>query len=333
MKITKNIVLGVLALIIILGIIAYFLPSKVTIQKSITIKASKEVVFEQINNPQNWEKWSPWFKIDTAMEVKYIGNKIGENSGIVWKSENSRIGCGRLTLLYSNPFDSIYAEVEALYKGKGTVNYIFKRVKGGINVLLMFEMNLGTNPIARFMGLVIDKKMSKNYINELDSLKKFTETLPLPYKYKIEEIQSKGFNYIGIRKKVRPLEIGVKMGTIINDLMGIMNKNKLKTSNNPFSIYFSVTKDSIDFETGFPIEENNIVSKSLHVGQMKESKAVVLDFYGPYNEIEKGYSEINNWISDNNKKITGVPYEIYYTNPAIEKDSSKWLTRIIYPIE
>ncbi len=316
-----------------LGVISFLFPAKINIEKSTIIKASKEVIFEQINNPRNWEKWSPWFKIDTAMDVKYFGNKKGENSGIEWKSEDSRIGCGRLTLLDSKPCDTIYAEVETLNKGKGTIYYLFKKAEGGVKVTFKYEMNLGNNPILRYIGLFIGKRLSKNYVNELDSLKKFTENLPLPYMYKIEEVQSKAFNYIGIREKVSFKEIGLKMESIMNELMVFVKKNNLKMTNVPFSISYSVANDTIDFETAMPVEQCKAVSPKIHIGQMNECNAVVLDYYGPYNKIKKGYNSINNWIFDNKKKITGAPFEMYFTNPLIDKDSTKWLTKIYYPVE
>ena len=111
MKLIKNFVIGLLVLLIVLGSVAFLLPSKVRIVRSLNIRATKEVVFGQVNNLQNWEKWCSWMNIDTTMELKYFGNEKGEGAGLEWKSDHHAVGCGNLTILSSKPFDSAYLRI------------------------------------------------------------------------------------------------------------------------------------------------------------------------------------------------------------------------------
>ena len=39
------------------------------------------------------------------------------------------------------------------------------------------------------------------------------------------------------------------------------------------------------------------------------------------------------FIESKNKKQAGPPREVYITDPGIEKDTAKWLTEIIFPVE
>jgi hypothetical protein len=189
MKLFKYFVIGFLALLVVLGAAAYLLPSKVLIERSLNIKATKEEVFEQVNKLQNWEKWSSWMSIDTTMELKYFGNEKGEGSGFEWKSDHSRVGSGNLTIFSSKPFDSIYAEIDFLHKGKADAYYIFKDSDSETKVIIKFELRLGNNPIARYIGLFMSKRIKREIEMSLVKLKKVVEIKSASSQLKIKETE------------------------------------------------------------------------------------------------------------------------------------------------
>lgn len=49
------------------------LPSDYRIQRSATIAAGPEQVFAQVNNFHNWEKWSPWARLDPNAKTAFAG--------------------------------------------------------------------------------------------------------------------------------------------------------------------------------------------------------------------------------------------------------------------
>lgn len=57
MKTLKRILIGILAIIVLLVIVAFFLPSKAYVERSIVINAVPRIVFDQVNTLKNWEKW------------------------------------------------------------------------------------------------------------------------------------------------------------------------------------------------------------------------------------------------------------------------------------
>jgi effector-binding domain-containing protein len=333
MKLIKQLAMILLAIIILLGVIAFLLPSKVRIERSKTIKAPKEMVFDQINNLQNWEKWSPWLHIDTAMELKYYGNEKGEGAGFEWKSDKRAVGCGSLTIYASVPFDSIYAEIDFLNKGKGSIYYLFADSGQATSVKWIFEMNMGHSFIMRYVGLFMRKRIGKDFENGLDTLKKVAEYNFRSSQPSINEALFEPFTYIGIRQKIKPKDINRKMNENFKGLMEFVEKNKLKMTNAPFAVYNSFTKDEVDFEAGIPVEYCTVSSDRIKVKKMNLSKVIVADYYGPYSGLGKEYEAIGKWVVDNKKRISGAPIEMYVSDSAKEKDSTKWLTKIFYPIE
>ena len=58
-----------------------------------------------------------------------------------------------------------------------------------------------------------------------------------------------------------------------------------------------------------------------------------LSDFGPYELTAKAHTAIHEYIGAHNKKIIGAPWEVYVTDPGLEKDTAKWETDVYYPVE
>ena len=97
MKILKKIGIVLLVLVALVCIVGFCLPSKVKVERTLVINAPAEIVFEQVNNLKNWDKWAVWNQIDPNMKKEYFGPEKGAGSGYSWTSENRNVGKGKIT--------------------------------------------------------------------------------------------------------------------------------------------------------------------------------------------------------------------------------------------
>ncbi len=95
MKFLKIIGALVLAVITIVSIIGLFAPHKVVVAESVTINASVEKVFEQINLWSNFKNWSPWNELDPDMKIAIEGEDGTVGSVYKWEG-NKKAGTGWL---------------------------------------------------------------------------------------------------------------------------------------------------------------------------------------------------------------------------------------------
>lgn len=56
--------------------------------------------------------------------------------------------------------------------------------------------------------------------------------------------------------------------------------------------------------------------------------AVLVHYKGPYEQIEKAYLQIEEWLKKNNKQKAGPPVEVYLNDPATVKDKNELLTDV-----
>ena len=138
-----QIVLGVVAVIMLLVVVVVIVASlqadQFRIQRSGTMQVPPEKVFPLLNDFHEWQRWSPWEKIDPNMERTYFGARSGVGAAYEWKSDKKNVGSGRMEILESTapsglkikldfmvPFEAHnMAEFELVPQGSATqVNWI-----------------------------------------------------------------------------------------------------------------------------------------------------------------------------------------------------------------
>ena len=59
---------------------------------------------------------------------------------------------------------------------------------------------------------------------------------------------------------------------------------------------------------------------------------LITEVKGGPEEIKKAYRQVELYISDFQRVAPAIPFESLVTDRRAEKDSTKWITRIYYPV-
>jgi hypothetical protein len=92
---------GLVLVIIIVTflIIGLATPREISIERSTRIKAPREVVWNQVSRFENWNNWSPFYEMDTAMQVRVEGPDGKPGSAYHWKGAKSGEGLVKNTAI------------------------------------------------------------------------------------------------------------------------------------------------------------------------------------------------------------------------------------------
>ena len=83
-----------------------------------------------------------------------------------------------------------------------------------------------------------------------------------------------------------------------------------------------------------PVAQGTVISDTtIQLLNIPGSKAVYVNYYGAYDKTTEAYASIDKYLSANNLKQKAPVIEQYITDPKIEKDTAKWLTKIIFLVE
>ncbi|MFN0059802.1 MAG: SRPBCC family protein [Planctomycetota bacterium] len=170
----KKLLLGLVAVVLLLLVVSLFLPSAYFVERSIVVQAEPAQVFPYLNNLQEWNKWTPWTQEKyPEMKRTYSGPAEGVGAKSAWTGPDS--GTGSLEIKQSDPATGIVYELafEGFSTSEGRL--AMAKADGGLKVTMSTKGDLGSNPINKFFGLMIDSMMGAEFEGGLAKLKQLVE--------------------------------------------------------------------------------------------------------------------------------------------------------------
>lgn len=331
MKALKTIGIVVLGVLVLFLVLCLFLPKDVHTEGTTYIKAPEKVIFDQVNNMKNWENWSPFLELDSTMENIYEGPESGVGSVMKWTSKNS--GNGIQTVVESIPHSFIKTELDFYEQGKAVSVWTFSREGDSTRVSWSTDMLDLSYPFGRFLGLFMNGMMQKMYNQGFAKLKAFAEAAPavevefmdLPLRY---AILVKDSAFI-------PQMEGV-IEKMFEELYTYSMRNQLEMAGPPFTIYYSWDdKKPFVMEGGIPLVKPHQVKEKGRVvfRNLEPVKVAKTTHYGSYDKTGETHEALHKYFHENGIQVDGFPWEVYVTDPMQEKDTTKWITEIYYPIK
>lgn len=96
----KRFLLAVVIIAAVVSALALTQPDTFRIERSIVIKAPPERVFSYLDDFHQWPAWSPWERLDPAMQRAFSGAPRGKGAGYSW-SGNDDVGQGSMEIVDS----------------------------------------------------------------------------------------------------------------------------------------------------------------------------------------------------------------------------------------
>ena len=175
----KIILIALPLVIAVLGTILGLQSSEFRVVRSAILSAPAQALFALVNDFHRWEAWSPWEKLDPALERSYDGSPAGVGAVYSWVG-NNQVGEGRMTILESNPNDLIRIKLEFLkpFAATHTAEFTFKPEGDRTRVTwnMFGEKNFLSKAIGLFMNM--DKMIGDNFEQGLAQLESAAKASP-----------------------------------------------------------------------------------------------------------------------------------------------------------
>ena len=137
---------------------------------------------------------------------------------------------------------------------------------------------------------------------------------------------------LGIRMKTDMAGLPSSIGTMYHELFSYLGSKGIPPLGMPYAEYFEVGEKGIDLECGVAVPPGSKGEGRIVARVIPGTKALHAVHVGPYETMMGTYAKIDAWIKANGYAYAGNPREIYNSDPQKEKDSSKWLTEIVWPV-
>jgi len=330
MKTLKIIGIIILIIIILFLVIGIFLPSKVVVEESITINQKPNVVFKQVNKLKNRDVWSAYKEFDTASIITFEGPDLGVGAKYIWTGGIK--GDGSLTIIESVPYSKIRSSFDFSEKGGAEEIWTFEEAGDGAKVTWQTTIIDLQYPFGRWAALFINGMMKPIQKKGLENLQNVCEAII--FYPEITEEYFEGQNTLAIKDSAFMQDIQQKFGELYGELMGYIMRYSFQIEGQPYAKYYSWEPGKmVVLEAGFPVAKEYKGKGRIMATELAPGNVVTATHYGTYSASELTYVAIDEYIIEFNKLINGFPWEVYITDPSNEPDSSKWVTKIYFPVE
>ena len=100
----KLILSGLAAILLLLVVVGFVLPTEYEIEESVAIQATPAQVHAHLEDLEKWPAWAPWVEADPTIVTTYGTTTVGVGASQTWTSES---GDGELELTQCDPATGI----------------------------------------------------------------------------------------------------------------------------------------------------------------------------------------------------------------------------------
>jgi len=174
-------IIGLALLVIVLIIVGYgmTLSGELYLERSITLNASAEKVFNELNSFKTLIKWSPLTKIDPKTKYVYSGPEFGVDARYEWDSDHPDVGQGAQQITESVENKYIKTKIEFAIAGWFTAEFILEP-KDNKTVLTWTYHGKVESLKWKYIMLGLEGRLGPIYESGLEDFKYYVENLPDP---------------------------------------------------------------------------------------------------------------------------------------------------------
>jgi len=314
----KRIFAGLLIIIILfIASIYIFIPRNIIISKVTLINCNTEGVSRIVFRPENWQKW-------TNKTRSFAANSPATGN---------------------------------LFTHKGTSYQITKLLHNSINVLIKSK-NFKTNSIINILPLPADStavQWKTNIItgfNPFERIKLYRQAITI--KNDMTDILSNLRSFLEKKENVYNISIQKTSTTdtvlvatksvsteypatpVIYDKIKILQnfisaKGAIQTGA-PMVNITKLNKDKYQYMVAVPTNKALQDGQNIFLRKMVRGNFLVTEVKGGESTVNEAMKNMQLYISDYKKTSMAIPFQSFVTDRSKEADSSKWITKIYFPI-
>ncbi|MCG8435225.1 MAG: SRPBCC family protein [Gammaproteobacteria bacterium] len=324
--------------------VGLFLPSTAHVERSTTINASPETIFNIVNDFSEFNRWSPWAERDPDTEYVFEGPASGVGAKMSWRSDNPDVGKGSQEIIESEPFTLVRVQLDFDDFGRPVSFYrLDANEDGGTLVTWGFDQDYGLNLIFRYIGLMVDDWVGADYESGLANLKTLVESMPPPAPPEPElvletvDVVPMNIAFVSVSSKIEDAAMQAAFADAYEKIRAFMEENGMQQADAPLAITTTWDEENnlFEFDAAMPIDHTDAQSNDdseVRIGQTYSGKTLKAVHTGSYEGLFATYDAIDAYIEEHQLEVIGRSWEHYIRDPS-ETPEEELITYIYFPIK
>lgn len=309
----KKLFIGLLVIVAISIVLIYLLvPGTITVSKSTSFQTNSKGLFRTLSQTRNWSKWWPG-QYDTANNKLLLGDNTYSVSDFT------------ATSILIDIHNTALAERSTM---------VFVPLQGD-SIQIDWEATIPTsyNPVKRLQVYLAAARIQHDLNTIIAAIPSYYTNDEKIYNLDIRRESVKDTSLVFTYDSTNGYPSNEKIYSMIGELREYINSHAAVATDSPMlNIYSS---DQLHYVTKVAIPTNKILPSSgkiFYKWMLPHGNILVADVKGDRKKTDSAFTTMDNYVHDYNLTAPAIPFFKLMTNRLQEKDSSKWVTRIYYPV-
>ena len=308
-------------LILLLAGIYLFIPNNLRLHTSVQVHAPANGVLRQLKQPAHWQRWWPGQRLSANSST----DTAATQPVLILRGASFRVvdqQFSGMTIGISTGSDTAFTQLIHATPKPDTLNISWDAA-----------VNTGINPLTRFNRYRAARNIAAAMQEALDSMKHYYEVQSNTYELEIHDEALFDSVLVFTETESFSKPDNQIIYPMIERLRRHIAASGAQERNDPMMSYFRIPGGPYSIRVAIPIDRpvsgsGTIVQKNMP----PRVRIFTAEVKGGQNAADSGMSRMDQFVKDQFLNAAGGPFFILKTDRLRQPDSSRWITRIVYPV-
>lgn len=307
------------ALVVLLLAGSYvFVPGKLTIAAVTLINATSKGTYRCLSEKNKWPKW--WPDSDSKQHSS-TGNK-----------EDLFVYNGSTYQISQQLFNTIEVLIQNNNYKINSFLYVIPLRADSVAIEWKGFLQTSLNPLTRMRQYLQARDLKNDMTTILARLKPFLEKKENIYNITIEETTVKDTLLVASKAVTTGYPATSDVYDLIKKLKAYIRIQGASETNYPMLHVKPIDSTHFEAMVAIPVNKELKNTKNIFFKTMVAGNILVTEVTGGPHRISQAYAQLENYMEDYQKVPPAIPFESLVTDRLQQTDTTKWVTRIYYPV-
>lgn len=306
-------------LITLMGLIASLIsfiylviPDKIQLSEIVKFRGNEKAGNRSLMNENDWKKWWPSYSLNESNHDSLRYNNYTYHAK-------------------SKYFESMEMEITKDKRVYSSILRILPLRSDSSVIEWRLTIKNSSNPVSRINNYIEAGRIKTNVKGILKSLASYLQNGEKVYGIKIENETVKDTLLISTTTFTKAYPSVQTIYGSIDSLRTFIKATQAKETNYPM-LHVEKTPDGYKTMVAIPVNKSLESNRQYVFKRMVPGNILVSEIKGGPFRVQEALSQMENFVKDYEFISPAIPFESLITDRLKEKDTSKWITKIYYPV-
>ena len=303
-----------LVLVIATACIYVFIPRELEVSSMSLVRCNPQAVFRQVGHGGNWVGWWPGDQREGDGKAAY------RYAGDVYSVSASSYPLTEVAILHAG------AEI------KSRMSVLSLSNKDSAAIYWQCRLSAGEGPIQRLRQYLFAHKLKGSMNGVLSKLRPFLEDERNIYGMNIGEASTKDTFLVATKAFLPGYPSTPDIYRLLGELREYIVREGAVENGYPMANVTKLSDSGFQLMAAIPVDRPLRDKGAIFYRRLVPGKFLAAEVKGGDRSVRAGFDRLQEYVSDHQRTVMAIPFQVIVTDRMKEPDTTRWVTRWYCPV-